>query len=314
MVGVKHVFLATFFMALSAATAAQQYPTKYIRWIIPNAPGGTNSAVADVVAPRLAAVLGQQLVTDYRAGASGTIGTAIAAKATPDGYTLLLGISSPLVIVQNRPYDTDKDFAPISMITKSPSVLHGHPGSPFANVKEIIAFAKTNPGKLTYGHSGTGTFNHMAGEMFRFAAGIELVNVPYKGAGPALLAAMSKEVDFSMSNVPGAMPHIKANRLKGFAVTAQKRVPVLPNTPTMDEAGVPGFEADLWYCLLAPAGTPRPILEKLHSALVKVANSPDLTQHFASLGISPETSTPQELAKYMRSEVGKWKNIVEKLR
>ncbi|MBX3651063.1 MAG: tripartite tricarboxylate transporter substrate binding protein [Burkholderiales bacterium] len=307
------IFLAIFGIIFATTLHAQKYPSKPIRWIIPNAPGGTNSVIAGALAPPLSEILGTQVITDYRAGAAGTIATNLAAKATPDGYTLLLGIASPLAIVQKRPYDSVKDFAPITKITKSESILYTASSSPYQKIKEVIDYAKSNPGKLTYSHSGSGSFNHVAGEMFRFAAGIEMVSVPYKGAGPALLGVMTKEVDFGMSNIAGAMAHIQANRIRGLAVTAKKRVSVLPQIPTMDESGLSGFEAELWYAFLAPAGTPKPIIETLHKAMLYTLKSPEIVQRFAAVGMLPEGSTPIELSKYIVSEIEKWQPILNKI-
>jgi len=306
-------FLAIFGIIFATTLHAQKYPSKPIRWIIPNAPGGTNSVIAGTLAPPLSEILGTQVITDYRAGASGVIATNLAAQATPDGYTLLLGIASPLAIVPKRPYDSVKDFAPITKITKSESILYTAASSPYQKIKEVIDYAKSNPGKLTYSHSGSGSFNHVAGEMFRFAAGIEMVSVPYKGAGPALLGVMTKEVDFGMSNIAGAMAHIQANRIRGLAVTAKKRVSVLPQIPTMDESGLSGFEAELWYALLAPAGTPKPIIETLHKATLHTLKSPEIIQRFAAVGMQPEGGTPIELSKYIASEIEKWRPILNKI-
>ena len=295
---------------------AQNYPERAVRLIVPFAPGGTTDVLARILGQRLGENLGQQVLIDSRAGAAGNLGTAIAAKAAPDGYTLLLGVVSPLAINvslygSKLPYSPVRDFAPISMITKVPQVIALHPSVPARSVSQLIALAKKHPGKLTFGSAGAGTSNHLVGELLNTVAGIRMVHVPYKGAGPASIAVFSGEIDMMISGPPAVMNFFKQGRLYPLAVTSSTRSPALPSVPTMIESGLPGFEATAWYCLMAPAGTPRPIIDVVHAALVKALDTPQIKQRLLDEGAAPDSSTPEELGAFIKSEIVKWDKAVK---
>ena len=304
-------------LGLAAITApAQQYPERPIRLIVPFAPGGTTDILARILGQKLGENLGQQIVVDSRGGAAGNLGTGLAAKAPPDGYTLLLGVISPLAINVSLygatlPYQPLRDFAPISLITRVPQVIALHPSVPVRSVKQLIALAKANPGKLTFGSAGVGASNHLVGELLNVVAGIRMVHVPYKGAGPAAVAVFSGEVDLMISGPPAVMQFVRTNRLRALAVTSPTRSPALPDVPTMIESGLPGFEATAWYALLAPAATPRPIVDRVHGALTRALDSPQIRQRLLAEGATPESSTPEELATFMRVEIEKWAKVVK---
>ncbi len=298
------------------AAHAQSYPTKSVRLIVPFAPGGTSEVLARIIAQKMAENLGQQFVIDNRPGAAGSLGTAMTARSSPDGYTLVFTSLSPIVInvsmyAGKPPYDPEKDLAPISLITKVPSVLAAHPGVPARTVKEIISFAKANPDKMSYGSSGTGSVNHLIGEMFRTAAGIDLLHVPYKGAGQGLIALLSKEVDMILAAPPAVMPHVRSGQLHAIAVSGATRSSALPDTPTIAESGVPGFDATAWYCMMAPAGTPRPIINAIRASLIKAITVPPVSERLLREGAAPEPSTPEELGKLIHDDIKRWATVVK---
>lgn len=305
------------FLAFAALTAhSQVYPTKPVRLIVPFAPGGTTEVLARIIGQKLGEQLGQQVIIDNRPGASGSLGTTIAAKSSPDGYTLLLTSLSPIVINVNMyagkgPYDPEKDLAPISLITKVPSVITTPSAATFRTVKDIIAAAKANPNRLSYGSSGTGSVNHLIGELFRLAAGIELLHIPYKGAGPAMIALLSKEVDMIIASPVAIMSQVRSGQVRAIAVSGAKRAPALPDVPTISESGVPGFDFTAWYCMMAPAGTPRPIIEKVRNALAQAIQTPAVTERLNAEGAVPEPTTPEELLKLIRSDRRLWAKAVE---
>ncbi len=312
----KRAALFTALLVSTCAVYAQNYPDHPVRLIVPFAPGGTTDILARIVGQKLSDNLGQQVIIDSRGGAAGNLGTNLAAKAAPDGYTLLLGVISPLAINVSLygaklPYNPAQDFAPVSLITKVPQVISAHPSVPAHDVKQLIALAKANPGKLTFGTAGAGTSNHLVGELLNTAAGIRMVHVPYKGAGPAAVAVFSGEVDMMISAPPAVIGFVKAGRLRAIAVTSAKRSPALPDVPTMMESGLPGFEATAWYCMVAPAGTPRPIIDKVRAALVKAMETRQVRQRLLDEGAAPESSTPEELGAFIRAEMEKWARAVK---
>jgi tripartite-type tricarboxylate transporter receptor subunit TctC len=301
---------------VAAAAWAQSYPSRPIRMIVPFAPGGTTEVIARVIAQKMGESLGQQVVVDNRPGAGGSLGTAMAAKAASDGYTLLLTSLSPIVInptmyASKAQYDPQKDFAPISSIIKVPSVIASHQGGSIRSIKQLIAFAKANPGKLSYGSSGAGGVNHLIAELFRVAAGIELLHIPYKGAGPAVIALLSKEVDTVVSSPVAIMPQVRSGQVRPLAVSSAKRSPALPDLPTLAESGLPGFEATAWYGLLAPSGLPRPVMQQVHGALVNALNSPAVAERLIADGAAPESSTPEEFAKMIEVDLKRWAKAIE---
>ena len=302
-------------LASISAANAQAYPNRPIRAIVPIAPGGGTDTTGRLVTTRLSEALGQQIVVDNRAGGGGTIGASIVAKAQPDGYTILFGsISTHGVnpaIYKNLPYDHIKDFAPVSLIGTVPNVLVVHPSLPVKSVSDLINYAKANPGKINYGSAGIGSPPHLSMELLKSMAGINLLHVPYKGAGPALAELLGGQTQVMCTSLAGQLPHIKAGRVRALAVTTAKRNPQLPDVPTMIEAGVPGYEVTIWYAVFTPAGVPKPIITRLNSELVKLLKMPEMKERMAQIGVDPAPSTPQELAAFVKSETAKWTKVVQ---
>jgi len=301
--------VAALLASTAFACAAQSFPTKPIRLVVPYAPGGTTEVLARLVSQKMGDILGQQIVIDTRPGATGTVGTTLVARAQPDGYTLLWTSLSPIVINPSTqptlPYDPQRDLMPVSLITQVPSLIAVHPSVPVKNVNELIALAKANPGKLNYGSSGAGGINHLTMELFNAAAGIHMLHVPYKGAGPAVIAALGKEVDMAVAAPPAMMPHITAGRLRGVAVTSLKRSPALPDVPAVSET-MPGFSATAWYGMLAPVGTPNGVILQLNKALASALETPQVKARLLAEGAAPESSSPAELAAIIRNDIGRW--------
>ena len=307
-------------MALVSATvlfpglaAAQNFPTKPIRMIVPYAPGGNVDISARIVGPALTELLGQTVIVDNRPGGGGNVGAGLVAKGTPDGYTLLVGSSGPLsvnpIVFKDTPYDSVKDFAPVSMVQVVPLVLTVSPKFAVGLVKELIDRAKSQPGKITIASAGTGTTNHFAIELFSSMTGAKLLHIPYKGSGPALGELLGGQVNTMIDQLTSSMGFIKDGRLKVIAVTAAKRVAALPDVPTLAESGVPGYEASTYLGILAPAGTPRDIVMKLNAALIKVMDMPAVQERFRTLGADPGASTPEQFGKVIREELNKWRNL-----
>jgi tripartite-type tricarboxylate transporter receptor subunit TctC len=294
---------------------AQGYPDKPLRFICPYAPGGTSDILTRTIGQKLAESIREPVFVDNRAGAGGNIGSEIAARSPPDGYTILLAPVSPLAINVSLygaklPFNPERDFAPITLVAKVPLVIVTHPSVPVTNLRGLVALAKAHPGKLTYGSAGNGSSNHLIGEMFKAAAGISMVHIPYKGGAPALLALMSGELVMMVGQIPSVLTQVKAQRVRALAISGARRSPAMADVPTMIESGLPGFEATSWYAIVAPAGTPRPILERLHSELVKAINSSEVRGRLSDEGADIETSTPAELAAFVRTEIVKWANAV----
>lgn len=306
------------FFATCAAAADAPYPAGPIRLIVPFAAGGSTDVLARVVGQKLGERLGQQVVIDNRAGAGGTIGMDIAAKATPDGHTLVVGTTSTLAINESLysklNYDVVRDFAPVTLLAKGPFVLMATPALPVASLKELLAYARSRSGKLTIASSGNGTSVHLSAELFKIVAGLpDIVHVPYKGGGPAGVALMAGEVQLMINDLPPAIGPIKSGRLKALAVADAKRTPLLPEVPTFAEAGLAGYEALSWFGLLAPAKTPKDIITKLNAVTVAILRADkDLTERFLALGVEPAPSTPEQLAQYSRDEARKWSAVIKK--
>lgn len=307
--------LAACTFLFSCGATAQDYPTRPVRMIVPYAPGGNVDISARIVGPALTEIIGQQVVVDNRAGGGGNIGAALVAKATPDGYTLLVGSSGPLsvnpVVTRDMPYDTLKDFAPISRVQSVPLVLLSSPQFAVGSVKDFIARAKAQPGKLTVASAGTGTTNHFAIELLGSMTSTKLLHVPYKGSGPALSELLGGQVNAMVDQLTSSMGFIRDGKLKVIAVTAAKRISSLPNVPTLDESGVPGYEASTYLGILAPAGTPRPVIARLNAALHKVMATPAVQERFRSLGTDPGASTPEQFAKLIGDELNKWRSVAK---
>jgi tripartite-type tricarboxylate transporter receptor subunit TctC len=302
--------------ALSAAQA-QNYPNHTIRIIVPIAPGGASDILSRLLAQKLYESWGQIAQVDNRPGASGIIGSELVAKAPADGYTLLLAFTSHVTnpTLQPRlPYDTRTDFAPVSMIAVVPSVLIVHPSLPVHSVQELIAFAKRRPGDLDYASSGTGTATHLAALMFSAMTGVMMEHVPYRGGAPALNELLGGQVSLMFGNLASSMAFIRAGRLRPLAVTSARRAAMLPQVPTMIEAGLPGYEALAWFALLAPAQTPGQVINKLNSEVVAILQHPDMRKRLESLGVEIRPSTPAELHDYILTEIVKWEKVIKQLR
>ena len=302
--------------AAAPALAQGNYPTKPIRLIVAFPPAGSTDIIARLVGQRLSERLGQQVIIDNRGGAGGTIGTEIAARSSPDGYTLTMGTTSTHVIAPavytKLNYDPVKDFDPITLVASTPYLLVVNPGVKAATLKEFVALAKSQPGKLNYASAGTCSTTQLAMEMLKIAAGIDVVHVPFKGNGPAGAATLGGQVQALFGSMPAVLPQAKAGKLRPLAVGTAKRSPALPDVPTVAESGYPGFEASLWLGFFAPRGTPAPILSRLHSELVKIATSPDMKEQFERNGAEPATNAaPAELSRLVRTEIEKYSKVIK---
>jgi tripartite-type tricarboxylate transporter receptor subunit TctC len=301
-------------LAAAQLACAQGYPTRPIRLVVPFAPGGGSDITARIVADGLTQALGKPVIADNRAGAASIVGTDIVSKAAPDGYTLLLGnisMATTAALYKKLPYDTLRDFVPISLLADQPSILVAHPSLPAKTLKEFIALARAAPGKLTYGSAGIGSAgSHLAMALLLMSQKIELEHVPYKGVGPALIGLLGNEVSALLSTFASALPHVNSGRLRAFGVTGAKRASTLPDMPTIAESGVPGYEYSTWYGLVAPAGVPRTIIDRLNKATVAVLNTPEIQQRFVSQGLDLIPSTSAHYAAYLKSETEKWTKVV----
>jgi tripartite-type tricarboxylate transporter receptor subunit TctC len=297
-----------------SALAAEAYPSRPIRFVVPLAPGGAVDIAARAVGQGLSQRLGQQVVVDNRAGGGGNIGAEIVAKAPPDGYTMVMGSSSNFgvnpTLYKNLGYDAVRDFAPVSLVSFAPNALMVNPSVPAHTVKELVAIARAKPGTLNFASSGQGGSNHMAGELFKMVAGVDIVHVPYKGTGPALADTISGNVQMQFGSIIAALPHVKAGKLRALAVTVPRRVPALPQVPTMAEAGYPAVETTVWTGVLVPAKTPQPIVQRLNTEIVAVLKDPDLRTRFAAQGAEAVGSTSAEFGAHIRREIEKWGKVV----
>ncbi len=304
---------AALLVALTAVAAAQDYPTKPVRLIIPFPPGGSNDVVGRMIATQLSEKLGKQVVVDNRAGAGGVIGTEIAANAAPDGYTLsiisLAHAVNPWLYKLN--YDPIKSFAPVGILASGPNVLAVNPGLPVNSVKDLVALAKQKPGDLQYASAGIGSFQHLGGELFKLEAGVDMLHVPFKGGGPAMIDVIGGHTKLVFSSLVQTTPHIKSGKLKAIGVGGLKRNPVLPDVPTVAESGVPTYEAVNWWGIVAPAGTPQPIVDKLHAAITAVQTSPEVQKQFSSEGAEIVQMTSAAFGAFMQSEMKKWERVVK---
>lgn len=293
---------------------AQDYPEKTIRIIVPYPAGGTADMLARTIGQKMAESLGRQVLIDNRAGAGGNIGADLAARAAPDGYTLLMGTVATHAINPNlyskMPYDVVRDFAPIVLVATLPNLLVVNPLVPARNVKELIALAKSKPGELAYASAGNGTSQHLSGELFKKMTGVDMIHVPYKGNAPAVTDLVGGQVQVMFDNIPVSLQQVRAGKLRALAVTGPRRSPVLPDLPTLSEAGLPGFSIASWFALFAPAGTPAKILLRLNQEAVKAIVSQQLRQQWLNQGIEPAGGTPEQLAAFQRIEGPKWAKIV----
>ena len=298
-----------------ALAADGAYPTRPIRIVDSFPPGGPSDIVARALAPKLGEALGQVVVVDNRGGASGVVGCDIVAKAAPDGYTMLIGPSGALTIQPTLnpklPFDPQRDFEPITQLTTGPQVIAVHPAVAAKSVAEFIALAKAKPGQLNYASGGPGTGNHLAVEIFKLAAGINVVHIPYKGTGPALTSVLGGEAQMIISSLLPALPHVKSGKLRALALTSTARSPAVPDIPTVAESGLPAFETSSWHGMLVPAKTPRPIVARLHGELVKVMNLPEVRERLTAQGLNIVASTPQAFAAHIKSETVKYARVIK---
>lgn len=298
---------------IAAATAAQTYPERPIRFIIPFAPGGTSDIVGRLLAIKVGQDLGQTVVIDNRGGAGGTVGAGLAAKAPPDGHTIILGHISLAInqtLYPNLPYDAERDLLPVSRVGDTPNVVVVS-ALPVKTMKELLALAKKQPGKLDYGSGGFGSAGHLPVALLEEAAGVKFNHIPYKGGGPSVIATITGEVQFAVPALPTAAPHVKQGRLRVLAVTGAERSPAMPEAPTVAEAGVPGYEFSIWYGVFVPAGTPKDIIARLRRVLVQTLQTSEIQKLLSQQGIDVLTSTPEELGAVLRTDIVKWHRIMK---
>jgi tripartite-type tricarboxylate transporter receptor subunit TctC len=302
---------------LGAATAglAQVYPVKPIRLVLPYPPGGGSDTIARPLAQKMSEGLGQQVVVENRGGAGGNIGMEAVARSASDGYTLVFALTAQLAVnpglYPKLPYDPIRDYAPITLLGSGGYILVVHPSLPVKSVKELVAFAKARPGQIAYSSSGNGSGGHLAVELFNNMAGIRMLHVPYKGGGPALMDMIAGQVQLLFATQLASWPHVQSGRIRALAVSTAKRPASLPNLPTVAEAGVPGFDAGVWYAVLAPAGTSREIVMRLNGEIARVLSQPDYRNLLVSNTIDPIGSPPEELARTIKSEIAKWAKVIK---
>jgi len=308
--------LAVLAASLIAAPAAAQgnYPVKPIRVIVPYAAGGNTDITARAVGSKLTEVLGQQIVVENRPGAGTNIGTELVVRARPDGYTLLMGGAANAVnmsLFKKPPYSTQRDLAPVVWCVQGANVLSVHPSLPVTTLRQLIALAKARPGELNFASSGIGGSNHMGGELFKMMAGINIVHVPYKGNSPALTDAIGGHVEMIISGVPALVPHIRSGKLRAIAIGSLKRFVAIPEVPTFDEAGLPGYQSTNWFGLMAPIRTPRDIVARLNGEVDKILASPELAKRFINSGLEPRGGSPERFAKFIQEEIEKYAKVVK---
>ncbi len=300
----------------AASVYAQSYPTRPMRVIVPYAPGGSTDVVMRIIAPRMSEILGQQVIVENRPGGSSTIGLDIAAKSPPDGYTM--GVSNLTFganpsLFKKMPFDSEKDLAPVSLVSIVTLVLTVHPSVPARTVKELIALAQSKPGSLNYGSAGNVSANHLATERFNYMTGTKMVHIPYKGGGPAVISIVSGETAILMATIPSSIQHFQSGRLRPLGVTTLKRNAALPDIPSINEAGVPGYESIEWNGVMVPTGTPPAIIARLHQAIVKSLAIPEVKERILGLGADPVGSTPEEFAAFIRKEIATWSKVIKEV-
>jgi len=302
-------------LILPATIHAQAWPARPVRIVVPYPPGGTTDILARLVAARLTDTLKQSFVVENRPGASGAIGSQAVAKAPPDGYTLLMGTLSShginAALFKSLPYDPVRDFAPVTIVAGTPNVIAVHPSVPARTLGELVALAKASPGKLAYGSTSQGGSPHMSAELLKSMAKIDMVHVPYKGAGPMLADLMGAQIQVGFDNLPSTIGHIRSGKLRGIAVTTAARWPGAPELPTVAESGVPGYEVSGWFGLFAPAGTPAPVVSLLHQSIAATLRQPDVAKQLLELGAEPVGNSPDEFGRLVEAEVRKWRAVVE---
>ena len=302
-------------LALSLAAAAangQAWPSKPLRYIVPFPPGAFNDTLARTLAAELPKSLGQPVVVENRPGGNTIIGTELAAKSPPDGYTLF-GAALPFSVIQSlykTSFDVTRDFAPITLAGVTPNLLVAHPGAPVNNVRELIAYAKANPGKLNYASTGNGTSNHLSFELFKAMTQTNITHVPYKGSAPAVTDLIGGQVQVMFDNTPNVLTHVRAGKLKALGVSTKARTPLAPEVPSVDEAGVPGYDVSVWFGVLTVAGTPREIVQRLNGEMVKILASPEIRERFGKTGVQVVAGTPEHFSQFLKGEVDRWARVV----
>lgn len=302
--------------ALAAPASAQPvYPVKPVRLVVPFVPGGSTDFIARIMGQKLDEALGQQVIVENRAGAGGNIGLDYVAKSPPDGYTLIFGHVGTFgfgpSLYQKLPYDPVRDFAPIVLFAMVPNMLVVHPSLPARNVKELVALAKARPGRINYGSSGNGSASHLATEYFKLLSKTDITAIPYKGTGPLVTDVIAGEISLTITGVPPLYPHVQSGRLRALGVGSTKRLSLLPDLPTIAEAGVPGYESSTWFGPLAPARTPREIVVRLNAELMKILQRPDIRSRFAAEGVEGLGSTPEEFGTYIKAEIERWGRVIK---
>ena len=310
------LMLASCLLALAAPVHAQSYPAKPMRLVVPFPPGGPLDIMGRGIAQKLQEAWSQPVVIDNRPGAGGGIGADLVAKSPGDGYTLLMGAVSTHAINPSLyakiPYDPQKDFVPVALVAQVPNVLVVNPALPVQSVKDLIAYAKANPGSLSFGSGSTGSTGHLAGELFKTMAGVDMVHIPYKGGAPALQDLLAGQTQLMFDNLANALPQVKAGKLRAIAVTTAARAPSVPELPTIAESGLPGFDLTTWFGIFAPAGTPPEVVAKLNAEIAKALSAKDLAERLAAMGtVPPENNTPERFAAFVRSEAAKYARVVK---
>jgi len=301
-------------LAATSCVLAQSWPTKPVTLMVPFAPGGTTDIVARPFAQALSQELGQPVVVENRAGAGGTLAAGVAAHAAPDGYTLFVATVAHTMatsLYKQLPYDFEKDFVPITILATVPNILVVNPSVPAKSVRELIDYAKANPGKLAYGSAGNGSTEHLSAELFKSMAGVDMVHIPYKGGAPMMADLIGGQIQLAIETSGSAAPHIKAGKVRALAVTTSARSPAFPEVPTLAESGLKGYDVTTWYAILAPRGTPQEIAAKLYNASVKILGTPDMKQRLEQFGGEPGGLTPEQFAAFIKSETAKWAKVVK---
>jgi tripartite-type tricarboxylate transporter receptor subunit TctC len=310
----RHALLLAAALASAGAWAQADWPSKPVRIVVPFAPGGTTDLTARIVAEQLTQALKQNFIVENKAGAGGNLGAAEVAKAAPDGYTFLMGTPGTQAINQflypKMPYDTAKDLVPVSFVVRVPNVLMVNPQLPAKDIKQLIALLKAQPGKLSYGTPGNGSTGHLSTELFKTQAGVFITHIPYRGSGPMLQDLMAGQVQVSIDNLPSALPLIQAGKLVAIGVTSEQPVPQLPGVPAIGSV-LPGYVAEAWFVLVAPAGTPQPIIDKLSAEVDRILKKPEVAERFAKLGATPVGGTPKQLGDFIAAETRKWQQVVK---
>jgi len=307
--------LAVCLAAVSGYSSAQDFPSKPLRLVVGSTPGGGTDISARLIAPKMFEQLGQQVVVENRPGATTTIGVNYVVRSAPDGYTMLMGVSSLAInphILQNVPYDALKDLAPVTQVLVAPNIMVAHPSLPIRTVKDLVAFARARPGQLNFAAGGAGSSQHLAIELFLYMTGTKIVHVPYKGQGMALIDVVAGQVSLMMANVISALPHVRSARLRALGVTGSKRTTVAPDIPTIAEAGVPGYEVLQWYGVLAPAATPREIIGRLHGVIAHAVQDPKIRERIVADAGEPVGNTPDEFSAILRADYKKWGDVIRK--